>query len=65
MKLADVCTIPANMAGIPAISLPCGFLGELPVGLQLLSRPFDEETLLRAAYTYEQATEWHKRRAAL
>lgn len=65
MKLADVCTIPANMAGIPGISLPCGFLDGLPVGLQLFAKPFAEETLFRAAYTYEQATEWHKRRAEL
>jgi len=65
MKLADVCTIPANMAGVPGISLPCGFAEGLPIGLQIMGRPFDEETVLRVAYTYEQATEWHQRRPAL
>jgi aspartyl-tRNA(Asn)/glutamyl-tRNA(Gln) amidotransferase subunit A len=65
MKLSDVCTIPANIAGTCAISLPCGFAGELPIGLQLLGRPFDEGTLLRAADAYEQATDWHRRAPAL
>jgi aspartyl-tRNA(Asn)/glutamyl-tRNA(Gln) amidotransferase subunit A len=52
-----------NLNGFPAITLPCGFSeGGLPVGLQLAARPFDEETVLRAAYAYEQATTWHKRR---
>jgi len=62
MKLNDVCTLPANLAGLPAISLPCGFIAGLPVGLQLMSKPFDEETLFRAATAYEQATDWHTRR---
>ena len=62
MKLADVCTLPANLAGIPGISLPCGFHQGLPVGMQILAKPFAEETLFRAAYTYEQSTEWHKQR---
>src|SRR5205085_7460276 len=44
MKLADICTIPVNMAGLPGISLPCGFVNNLPVGLQLIARPFQEET---------------------
>ena len=69
MKLNDVLTIPANMAGIPAISLPCGFVpsdgGALPVGLQLMAPAFGEETLLRLAHAYEQATDWHTRRAPL
>ncbi|MCC6731561.1 MAG: Asp-tRNA(Asn)/Glu-tRNA(Gln) amidotransferase subunit GatA [Chthonomonadales bacterium] len=65
MKLADICTLPANMAGIPAISVPCGFLEGLPLGLQILGKAFDEPTLLRAAYTYEQATDWHRRRPPL
>ncbi len=66
MYLSDVFTIPANMAGIPAISLPCGFdrFG-LPVGLQLMARPFAEDALLRAAFAYEQATGWHLERAVL
>ncbi len=65
MKQADVCTLPINMAGIPGISIPCGFVDGLPAGLQILAKPFAEETLFRTAYTYEQATEWHKKRAAL
>ncbi len=62
MYLADVCTIPANIAGIPAISLPCGFVDGLPVGLQLIGPSLGEETILRTAYTYEQANDWHSRR---
>ena len=66
MYLSDVFTIPANMAGIPAISFPCGFdQAGLPVGLQLMARPFAEDVLLRAAYAYEQATGWHRERAVL
>jgi aspartyl-tRNA(Asn)/glutamyl-tRNA(Gln) amidotransferase subunit A len=65
MKLADVCTIPVNMAGLPAISLPCGFYQNLPIGLQLIGNLLDESTLLRAAHAYEQSTEWHKQRANL
>jgi aspartyl-tRNA(Asn)/glutamyl-tRNA(Gln) amidotransferase subunit A len=60
MKLSDVCTIPVNMAGNCAISLPCGFDRGLPIGLQIIGRSFDEETILRAAHAYEQATEWHR-----
>jgi aspartyl-tRNA(Asn)/glutamyl-tRNA(Gln) amidotransferase subunit A len=55
-------TRPFNLNGFPAISVPCGFSDDLPVGLQLAGRPFEEETVLRAAYAYEQATEWHLRR---
>jgi aspartyl-tRNA(Asn)/glutamyl-tRNA(Gln) amidotransferase subunit A len=55
MKLADVCTIPANMAGVPAVSIPCGFVNGMPVGLQIFARSLDEETLIRVAYAYEQA----------
>lgn len=55
MYLSDIMTIPANLAGVPALSLPCGFTRSgLPLGLQLMGRPFDEETLIRAAYTLEQ-----------
>ena len=55
MYLCDVCTLPANMAGIPGISVPCGMLEGLPVGLQVLAPPFAEETALRVAYAYEQS----------
>ena len=66
MYLSDIFTIPANMAGIPAISIPCGFDGaKLPVGSQLMAGPFAEETLLAAAYAYEQAAPWHQARASL
>jgi aspartyl-tRNA(Asn)/glutamyl-tRNA(Gln) amidotransferase subunit A len=55
-------TRPANLSGFPAISLPCGFSSKgLPLGLQLMGRPGDEATLLRVAYSYEQATPWHER----
>jgi aspartyl-tRNA(Asn)/glutamyl-tRNA(Gln) amidotransferase subunit A len=66
MYLADIYTIGANLAGLPGISLPCGFNTDgLPIGLQLLAGPFEEEKLLRAARMYERATDWHKRRPAL
>jgi aspartyl-tRNA(Asn)/glutamyl-tRNA(Gln) amidotransferase subunit A len=56
-------THPANLAGFPAISVPCGLsLGELPIGLQLIGRPFAEATVLQLAYAYEQETTWHQRR---
>lgn len=60
MCLSDICTSPSNLAGIPGISLPCGFVDGMPVGLQLMGRYFDEGTLLRAAYTFEQNTDYHK-----
>lgn len=54
MYLSDICTIPVNLAGLPGISIPCGLAGGLPVGLQIIGKPFDESTVLRAAYTFEQ-----------
>ena len=60
MYLSDVCTIPVNIAGIPGISIPCGYAHGLPVGMQIMGPALGEEALLRAAYAYEQATEWHK-----
>ncbi|MHC4115813.1 MAG: Asp-tRNA(Asn)/Glu-tRNA(Gln) amidotransferase subunit GatA, partial [Planctomycetota bacterium] len=61
MYLSDIYTISANLSGIPAISLPCGFTKEnLPVGLQVLAKPFDEEMLFRVSHAYEQNTDWHK-----
>jgi aspartyl-tRNA(Asn)/glutamyl-tRNA(Gln) amidotransferase subunit A len=66
MYLSDIFTISVNLAGVPAISLPCGFTKEnLPIGLQIIGKHFDEETMLRAAYAYEQSTDWHLRRPAL
>ncbi len=65
MKRADVCTIPVNIAGLPGISMPCGFADGLPIGLQFIGKALDEATILRAAYAYEQATEWHRSRPGL
>src|SRR5881296_1650149 len=66
MYLSDIYTISVNLAGVPAISLPCGLSsGKLPIGLQIIGRPFEEEKVLRAAYAYEQATEWHLKRPGL
>ncbi len=66
MYLLDVLTIPCNLAGLPGLSVPCGFTPEgLPVGLQLLGRAFDEATLLRAAHAYEQAHAWHRARPTI
>jgi aspartyl-tRNA(Asn)/glutamyl-tRNA(Gln) amidotransferase subunit A len=62
MYLSDVCTLPINIAGLPAISIPAGFADGLPIGMQVIGKPFDEETILRIAFAYEQATDWHKRK---
>ena len=60
MYLEDVFTLPASLAGVCGLSLPCGFEDGLPIGLQLIGPAFGEEVILRAAHAYEQATEWHK-----
>ena len=65
MYLSDIFTLPTNIAGIPGISVPGGFSDGLPVGVQVLAKPFDEASLFRVAYAYEQATEWHKARPSL
>lgn len=66
MYLSDIFTIPVNLAGICGISVPAGISSNgLPIGLQLLGRPFGEETILQAAYSFEQATQWHTKKAAL
>jgi len=63
MYLSDIFTISANLAGIPGVSVPCGFTkNNLPIGLQILGKPFDEETILKIAYNYEQSTDWHKKK---
>ena len=64
MYLSDIYTISVNLAGLPAIAVPCGFSkAGLPIGVQLIGRPFEEETLLRAAHAYEQSTQWHLKKA--
>ncbi|HXI85138.1 MAG TPA: Asp-tRNA(Asn)/Glu-tRNA(Gln) amidotransferase subunit GatA [Verrucomicrobiae bacterium] len=67
MYLCDIFTISANLSGICGVSVPCGFSSDpkLPIGLQLLGKAFDEETILRIAHAYEQSTEWHKARPNL
>ncbi len=65
MYSTDLCTVSVNIAGVPAMSIPCGFSSGLPVGLQLIGRPFGEGTLLRAAHAFQQATGHHLARAAL
>jgi aspartyl-tRNA(Asn)/glutamyl-tRNA(Gln) amidotransferase subunit A len=66
MYLSDLCTISINLAGVPAISVPCAFNGNgLPIGMQIIGKHFDETTILRIAYAYEQQTEWHKRKPDL
>lgn len=66
MYLSDICTIPINLAGVPAISVPCGLDQDgLPIGMQVIGKHFDEATILRVAHAYEQQTEWHKKTPAL
>ncbi len=65
MYLSDVFTISVNLAGIPGLTLPCGFVDGLPVGLQLMGRPFGEGTLFKAAYAFEQNTDFHLRKPNL
>jgi aspartyl-tRNA(Asn)/glutamyl-tRNA(Gln) amidotransferase subunit A len=67
MYLSDIFTISANLAGICGVSIPCGFTTQpkLPIGLQIIGQSFGEETILRVAHAYEQATEWHKERPSL
>ncbi|MEY4668786.1 MAG: Glutamyl-tRNA(Gln) amidotransferase subunit [Pseudomonadota bacterium] len=65
MYLNDIFTIPVNLAGLPGMSVPCGFTSSgLPIGLQLIGKPWDEETLFKTASAYESATEWHSKRPA-
>jgi aspartyl-tRNA(Asn)/glutamyl-tRNA(Gln) amidotransferase subunit A len=66
MYLSDIFTIPVNLAGIPALSIPCGFSRDgLPIGLQIMGKHFDEGMLLRVAHTFEQNTDFHLRKPTL
>jgi aspartyl-tRNA(Asn)/glutamyl-tRNA(Gln) amidotransferase subunit A len=61
LYLADVDTVPVNLAGVPSISVPCGFSDGLPIGMQIIGKHFDEDTILRAAYTFEENSDFHTR----
>lgn len=66
MYLSDIFTISVNLAGVPAISIPCGFTSDnLPVGLQFIGKHFDEESIIKLAFAYEQSTGWHRRKPPL
>ncbi|MGI2335763.1 MAG: Asp-tRNA(Asn)/Glu-tRNA(Gln) amidotransferase subunit GatA [Dehalogenimonas sp.] len=65
MYLSDICTIPVNIAGLPALALQGGFSQGLPIGLQIIGKPFSEKTILNLGHAYQQATDWHKRQPQL
>ncbi|WP_322924906.1 Asp-tRNA(Asn)/Glu-tRNA(Gln) amidotransferase subunit GatA [Paenibacillus campi] len=65
MYLNDILTIPVSLAGVPAISVPCGFVDGMPVGMQIIGKAFDEQTVLRVAHAFEQHTDFHKQRPQL
>jgi aspartyl-tRNA(Asn)/glutamyl-tRNA(Gln) amidotransferase subunit A len=66
MYLSDIFTLSANLAGIPGISIPCGFSTEnLPIGLQIMAKHFDEPALFKVAYNFEQTTDYHKQKPKL
>ncbi|MEW9096294.1 MAG: Asp-tRNA(Asn)/Glu-tRNA(Gln) amidotransferase subunit GatA [Clostridiaceae bacterium] len=65
MYLSDAYTVPVSVAGLPAISIPCGMVDGLPVGIQIIGNYFREDTIFNIAYSYEQSTDWHKMRAKL
>ena len=65
MYLADILSVSQNLAGLPAISIPCGFVGGLPVGLQITGNHWEEEKILNVAHVYEQSTNWHKQNPKL
>ena len=65
MYLNDIYTVPGNLAGIPGVSIPCGFANGLPIGLQILGKHFNEAGILRVAHAYQSATSWHKQHPRL
>jgi aspartyl-tRNA(Asn)/glutamyl-tRNA(Gln) amidotransferase subunit A len=62
MYLSDVFTIPVSLAGLPALTIPCGFDRGLPIAFQLIGRAFDESRLLQVGHAFQQITDWHRRR---
>jgi aspartyl-tRNA(Asn)/glutamyl-tRNA(Gln) amidotransferase subunit A len=62
MYLSDVCTLPINIAGVPAITIPAGFADGLPTGMQIIGKPFGEEMIFRVAFAYEQTSDWHTKK---
>jgi aspartyl-tRNA(Asn)/glutamyl-tRNA(Gln) amidotransferase subunit A len=65
MYMNDICTAPVSMAGLPGITVPCGFSGKLPIGLQIIGKPFDESAILRAAYAFEKSTNFHTKKPGI
>ncbi len=65
MYLSDICTIPVNIAGLPGISIQAGFSDNLPIGLQIIGKPFAEKTIFNLGHAFQQNTDWHKRRPKL
>ena len=65
LYMNDILTVPVNMAGLPGMSIPCGFADGMPIGLQLIGKPFAESTIIKAAYAFEQATSFHLAKPAL
>ena len=65
MYLSDLYTVSVNLAGLPGIVLPCGFTEGMPVGLQLIGKPFDEKTLLCLGHSYQRATDYHLKRPSI
>ncbi len=62
MYLSDVFTVSANLAGLPGVAVPCGFAHQLPVGMQILGRPLDDQTTLRVADAFQRRTDFHLQR---
>lgn len=65
LYMNDILTVPVNMAGLPGMSVPCGFVNGMPVGMQIVGKPFDEGTIFKAAYAFEQTTDYHNARPNL
>ena len=65
MYLADIFTVCPSLAGVPSLNLPCGFIGDLPVGMQIIGPDFSEKLLYQVGYAYEQETKWYQKRPDL